>query len=74
MNTLPVRFTRPYRITRTSYGWVVWDRRCDIGTVYPGGILGPDLPVTPWPHSTHAAAIAALDAHLREQAATEPSA
>lgn len=66
--------TRPYWITRTSYGWVVWDRRRDIGTVYPGVILGPDSPRTAWAHPTHAAAIAALDAHLREKAATEPTA
>ena len=66
--------TRPYRITREPYCWVVWDRRRDIGTVYSGVILGPESPRTAWAHPTHAAAIAALDAHLREQAATEPTA
>lgn len=66
--------TRPYWITRTSYGWVVWDRRRFIGTRKPGDIVDPDLPGAVWLHPTHAAAVAALDAHLREQAATEPTA
>lgn len=61
--------TRPYRITRSiALGcWVVWDRRRHIGTALPGVLVG-------WLHPTHADAVAALDAHLREQAAKEPTA
>ena len=66
--------TRPYRITRGLYGWAVWDRRCHIGTGNLGDLLGPFSPFAARLHPTHAAAVAALDAHLREQAATEPSA
>jgi len=68
--------TRPYWIKRgiTLDGWVVWDRRRCIGEDAPGDILRPAGPIPAWAYPTHAAAIAALDAHLREQAATEPSA
>ena len=61
--------TRPYRITRSIAPgcWVVWDRRRHIGTALLGAPIG-------WIHPTHAAAVAALDAHLREQALKEPTA
>lgn len=67
---LPYERTRPYRITRSiALGcWVVWDRRRYVGTALPG------MPITPLAHPTHAAAVAALDAHLREQALKEPTA
>ncbi len=66
--------TRPYWITRASPGWIIWDRRRSIGTPRLGSILRPSSDPDAWLHPTHAAAVAALDAHLREQAATEPSA
>ena len=68
--------TRPYRIAHstTRDGWVVWDRRRFIGTSLAGLVVRPSSDSHAWLHPTHAAAIAALDAHLREQAATEPSA
>lgn len=59
--------TRPYRIARLASGWVVWDRRRYIGAWVPGDLIC-------WGHPTHAAAVAGLVAHLREQAVTEPSA
>ena len=62
--------TRPYRITRglAMDDWIVWDRRHCIGIDLPGEIIIWDCP-------THAAAAAAaLDAHLREQALKEPTA
>lgn len=65
---IPLRHrTRPYWITRIAAGWAVRDRRRCIGTSRPGVTIDRL-------HPTHAAAIAALDAHLREQAATEPPA
>ena len=66
--------TRPYRITRGLYGWAIWDRRHHVGTSNLGDLLGPISSFAARMHPTHAAAIAALDQHLREQAATEPSA
>lgn len=61
--------TCPYRITRgfALDGWIVWDRRHLIGSDFPGEIIIWDCP-------THAAAVVALDAHLREQALKEPTA
>lgn len=66
--------TRPYWITRTDYGWTIWDRRSHLRGDVLWVILARPLPATPWVHPTHAAAIAALDQHLREQAAMEASA
>lgn len=68
--------TRTYRIARdvTLEGWIVWDRRRFIGTPLLGSILRPSSGPDEWLHPTHAAAVAALDTHLREQAAMEASA
>lgn len=65
--------TRPYRITRSPYGWFIWDRRRHIGTNAMGDLPGPAWAPVTWMYPTHAAAVAALDAHLREQAAKEDS-
>ena len=54
-----------YKFRRLDRGWAIWDRRRARHLGYPGDI---------WLYPTHAAAIAALDAHLREQAATETGA
>lgn len=59
---------RPYQIYKSPLrdsAWAIWDRRHARHLGYSDGT---------WLHSTHAAAVAALDAHLREQAITEPSA
>lgn len=68
-DTLTIRRTlRPYQVYRSLLcdgGWVIWDRHHARHLVRPGG---------DWIHPTHTAAVAALDAHLREQAVTEPSA
>ena len=57
----------PYYIYKSPLmydSWAIWDRRRARHLGYPGDI---------WLYPTHAAAIAALDAHLREQAAKEDS-
>ena len=61
--------TRPYRTTRgfAMDDWIVRDRRHCIGIDLPGEIIIRACP-------THAVAVAALDAHLREQAAKAPTA
>jgi hypothetical protein len=63
--SLRIRPYRVYKSRRRDRAWVVWDHR------HVRFLVGPD---GAWLHPTHAAAIAALDAHLREQAATEPTA
>lgn len=53
--------TRPYwiyKFRRVDPGWAVWDRRRARLLAAPDGT---------WLHPTHADAVAALDAHLRER-------